>query len=77
MWGFLMAMKFMCMLLGSPFVFFVYELKLEMYEMGMPKGCVVVLYLGCRVQFGVVGGGGGRGRGGGVWYVFGGKSSGL
>ena len=31
----------------------------------MPKGCVVVLYLGCGVEFRVVGGGGG----GGMWFV--------
>jgi hypothetical protein len=51
------------------------DLKLEMYETGMPKSCVIVLYLGCGVEFGDLGGVGGRGRGGGggVWYVFGGK----
>ena len=35
----------------------------------MSKGCVVLLYLGYVVDFGVVGGGGG---GGGVWGVVGG-----
>ena len=52
------------------------DLKLEMYEMGMPRGCVVVLYLGCRVEFGFVAsdeGGGVCCVGGGVWYVFGGN----
>ena len=27
------------------------DLKLEMCEMGVPRGCVVVLYLGCGVEF--------------------------
>ena len=30
-----------------------------MYEMGVPRDCVVVLYLRCGVEFRVVGGGGG------------------
>ena len=30
------------------------NLKLEMYEMGVPRGCLVVLCLGCEVEFGVV-----------------------
>ena len=45
------------------------DLKLEMYDIRVPRGCVVVLYLRCGVEFGVVGIGGG----GNVWYVFGGK----
>lgn len=28
--------------------------KVEMYELGVPRGCVVIFYLGCRVEFGVV-----------------------
>ena len=31
------------------------DFKQEMYEIGMPMGCMVVLYLGCGVEFGVVG----------------------
>ena len=54
------------------------DLKLEMYEMGMPKGCVIVLYLGCGVRVW----GFGRCWGSrlrwwcvvcGMWYVFGEK----
>ena len=29
-------------------------LKLKMYDMGVPRGCMVVLCLGCRVEFEVV-----------------------
>ena len=47
---------------GSHLSFLCVDLQLEMYVIGVPKGCVVVLYLGCRVEFRVVGGGGG-------WYV--------
>ena len=53
MWGLPMAMKFMCMLLFFPCM----NLKLKMYEMGVPRGCMVVLCLGCRVEFGIVFGG--------------------
>ena len=53
-----MVVKFMCMLHG-PHLFSSVDLKLEMYEMGVCRGCRVVLYLGCGVEFGVVGGGGG------------------
>ena len=42
-----------------------------MYEMGRPRGCVVVLYPGCGVEFGFVA----SDEGGGVWYVFGGNMS--
>jgi hypothetical protein len=52
-----MAVKFMCMLFGSHLSFLCVDLKLEMYEMGVPKGCVVVLYFGCGEEFGVVEGG--------------------
>ena len=42
--------------------------------MGVPRGCMVVLYLGCGVEFVVMGGGWGGGwggdGGGDVWYVF-------
>ena len=55
---------------GCPFLFFVcVDLKLEMYEMGAPRGCVVILYLWCKVDFGVMGC-----NGGGVRHVFGGKT---
>ena len=33
------------------FYFLCVDLKLEMYEMGVPRGCVVLLYLGCKVEF--------------------------
>jgi hypothetical protein len=52
-WGLPMAMKFMFMLLFFPCI----ALKLKMYEMGVPRGCLVVLCLGCRVEFGIVFGG--------------------
>ena len=63
-WGLPMAMKFTCMLLGSHFSFLCVDLKLEMYDIGVPRGCMLMLYLQCRVKFGVVGIGGG----GNVWY---------
>ena len=54
MWGLPMAIKFMSMLFGSHLSFLCVDLKLEMCEMGVPRGCVVVLYLGCGVEFGFV-----------------------
>jgi hypothetical protein len=43
------------------------DLKLKMYEMGVPRGCVVVLYLGCGFVA--------CDEGGVVWYVFGGNTA--
>jgi hypothetical protein len=37
-WGLPMAMQFMCMLFGFPFVFLYVVLKLKLYKMGVPKG---------------------------------------
>ena len=53
------------------------DLNLEMYEIGLPRGCMVVLYLGCGVEFGVVGvlGVVMCVVGGSVWYVFGWKTT--
>ena len=59
----------MCILFGSSFGFLCVDLKLKMIYMGMDNGCVIVVYLGCRVEFGVVGGGGNGGGCVGVWYV--------
>jgi hypothetical protein len=61
-----MEVKFMCMLFGSFFFFFFLfwyvcacvDLKVKVYEMEVPRGCMVVLYLGCKVEFGVLEGGG-------------------
>ena len=64
----------MGMLLGSSFVFLYVNLKLDMYKTGVPRDCVVVLYLGCGVELGVVGSDGVCCMGDGVWYVFGGKT---
>ena len=48
-WGLPMVMIFMCILLGSHFVFFLcVDSRLEMYEVGVPRGCLIVLYLGCK-----------------------------
>jgi hypothetical protein len=50
-WGLPMDVKFICVLWGSPFVFYVYGLKLKMYETRSPRvglevgWCVVCIWL--------------------------------
>ena len=46
MWGLLVAVKFMCMLCGSPFVFLCVDLQLQMYEIGVPRVARLCFILG-------------------------------
>ena len=70
-WGLPMAVKFICMLFGSHFFFclfvFFVDLKLRMYEMGVPRGCLISWMQGRVLGLWEV-------VGDSVWYVIGEKT---